>query len=72
VTQPPMTKPTRKMPKSRADQLRDTLEEVRSQPGASALIKAYDNLRAMNSLQEIQRQIASMPPVVVSSHSTVN
>lgn len=67
-----MTKPAKKASKSRADLLRDTLEEVKRQPGASALLKAYDNLRAMNSLQEIQRQIASMPPVVVSSHSTVN
>jgi len=66
-----MRKPTKRASRSRAELLRDTLEEVKKQPGGPALIKAYENLRAMNSLQEIQRQIASMPPVIITSHATI-
>jgi hypothetical protein len=66
-----MTKSAKKASKSRTELLRDTLERVKNQPGAPALIEAYESLRSMNSLQEIQRQIASMPPAVIISSNSV-
>ena len=71
VTRAAPMKTTRKTPKTRAQLLQSTLESVKNQPNAAELLQAYENLRAMNSLQEIQRQVSAIPVPHISTHSAV-
>jgi len=66
-----MKKPRKKTAKSRVELLQQAVEQLKQGANGPALLQAYENLRAMNSLQEIQRQISQLPMVEVVTNSRV-
>jgi hypothetical protein len=66
-----MKKTSKRTSTGRVAVLRRTIEQLKDRPDTAAVLQAYENLRAMNSLQAIHNQLPTIPSIEVFSTAAV-